>query len=397
MDAVPDLNYDPTSPLVQANPYPCYASLRAYDPVQWNEHVQAWVVSRYSDVVGMLRDPRWSSNFQILDPASVEKLNAFQQSGRVMLFMDAPEHAHLRRMVAKRFDAQKIAELTSYAQALVIQFLDSFAGRDEIDLISEFSAPLSLRVLARLLGVPDKDLAIIAESADTLSGLVDWAPNVETLESVRNSGAALIPYLLTLVEQKRREPGDDLVSALVQQAKERKIRYADVVSTAILMLAAGHVTSTHILGNGVLALLQNGRSLEAGRSGRYQMGRIVDELLRFDGPVQASPRTALVDMELGGQAIRRGDKALALLGSANRDNSVFAEPDSIILDRRNALSVGFGSGPHFCIGAELARATVSVALGNLLGRYPELRLPEQALKWKSTITQRGLTALRIAL
>jgi cytochrome P450 len=285
----------------------------------------------------MLRDPRWSSNFnQVLDPASVEKPDVFQRSGWVMLFMDAPEHAHLRRMVAKQFDPQKIANLATYARAVVSQLLDAFEGHDEIDLISEFAEPLSLRVLTRLLGVPDKDVAIVAENAHELSRLVDWAPSVTPLENMRDCGAALIPYLWNLVAQKRRESGDDLVSALVQQVKERKIHYLDVVSTAILMLAAGHVTSTHMLGNGVLALLQDRHSLEACKSGRYKTVRIVDELVRFDGPVQASPRTALTDMELGGQAIRRGEKGLALLGSANRDGSVFADPDKINQPSPNA-------------------------------------------------------------
>ena len=396
---VSHLHYDPTSPLVQADPYPYYASLRAHDPVQWNGRLQVWVVSRHPDVVGMLRDPRWSSNYlnSLLDGDDLEQLSMSRPSWRILLFMDAPEHTQLRRVVAMSFDALMIADLGAYARAVAIELLNSFRGRDEIDLISEFATPLPLRVLARLLGVPDNDLAIITESAHELSGLVDWTPSAEALDRAGDRGAALTPYLLHLVEQKRREPGDDLVSALVQQAKQRKIRYLDVVSTAILMLAAGHVTSTHMLGNGVLALLRDRQALETCQSGRHPSLQIVDELLRFDGPVQVTPRTALADIELGGQTIRRGDMALGLLGSANRDSSVFVDPDRVDPGRRTGLAASFGSGPHFCVGASLARVTGAVALEELLGRYARLGLPQQRLQWKPTTTQRGLTALRVTL
>lgn len=397
MTTVTHLEYDPLSPSMQADPYPCYASLRQHNPIHWNERVQAWVVARHADILGLLRDPRWSSNYFNTDPAIGQKQAVGQQPWHVLLFMDAPEHTRLRRVVTKGFSPQRIESLGVYASGVVTQLLDSFQSRDEIDLISEFAAPLSLKVLARLLGVPDNDVPIIAQSAHALSSIIDWAPSAQPLTDVQECVSEFTPYLLHLVEQKRREPGDDLMSVLIQRAKERKIRYLDVVSTAILILAAGHVTSTHMLGNGVLALLRARPALKACQSGRYSSLRIVDELLRFDGPVQATPRTALADMEFGGHAIRRGDLALALLGSANRDSAVFVEPDKIDPGRRSGFAVSFGGGPHFCIGAELGRTTGAIALENLLRRYPRLQLPAQDLSWNPTITQHGLTALRIAL
>lgn len=391
------LEYDPTSPTVRADPYPVYAGLRQHNPIHWNERVHGWVVARHADVVAMLRDPRWSSNYSNSDPAYAERHDAARQPWNVLLFMDPPEHTRLRRAAGRGFGPQSIRDLGAYADAVVTQLLDSFRGREEIDLIYEFAAPLSLKVLARLLGVPDEDVPVIARSAHALSGLIDWAPSDEPLDDVRGCVAELAPYLLSLVERKRREPGDELLSVLTRSARERKIRHLDVVATATLVLAAGHVTSTHMIGNGVLALLRDRAAFAACLSGRYTSLQIIDELLRFDAPVQATPRTALAEMELGGRTIRRGDLALALLGSANRDGSVFAEPDSIDFGRRGGPPVSFGVGPHYCIGAELGRTTGSVALKHLLRRHPRLRLPEQELSWRPTITQHGLTALRVGL
>jgi cytochrome P450 len=399
MTMAPHLHYDPTSPSVQADPYPYYARLRAHDPVQWNERLQVWVISRHPDVMGMLRDPRWSSNYlnSVLNSEDLAELRVKQSAWHVLLFMDAPEHTEMRRAVAKSFDAPMVGDLGTYARNLAIELLDSFRGRDEIDLMGEFAVPLLLRVIARLLGVPDNDLAIIAESAHELSGLVDWTPSAEALNRAGNRGAALTPYLFGLIEQKRRAPGKDLVSALVQQAKQRRIRYLDVVSTAVLMVAAGHVTSTHMIGNGMLALLRDRQAFEACKSGRYPTSQIVEELLRFDAPVQATPRTALANFELGGRNIRRGDMALGLIGSANRDSSAFIEPDRLDPGRHTGIAASFGGGPHFCVGAPIARVVGAVALEELWRRYPQIQLSQQELKWKPTITQRGLTTLRVAL
>lgn len=398
MGTTPSIDYDPTSPHVQADPYPYYARLREHAPLQWNEHIHAWVVSRHPDVVEMLRDSRWSSNYigRGVDLALRKKLD-IQRLGQVLLFMDAPDHTKLRRAVSKGFESTRLAQLAVYTRATATQMLDDFRGRDEVDLISEFAAPLSLRVLARLLGVPDSDLSVIEDSAHDLSRLVDWTPSVEALDGVRKRAAILAPYLRNLIEHKRREPGDDLISTLIEQIRQHKMRYVDIISTTILLLAAGHVTSTHMIGNGVLALLKDPKALEECRSERYPMVRVVEELLRYDSPVQATPRSALEDIELHGQVIRRGEIGLALLGSANRDPSAFVEPDRIDPGRRNVFALSFGSGPHFCIGAELGRATGAIALEFLLGRYPNLRLADQVLKWTPTVTQHGLTALRVAL
>jgi cytochrome P450 len=206
---------------------------------------------------------------------------------------------------------------------------------------------------------------------------------------------ALIPFFARVVQEKRRQPGDDLISALVHEAKQRRLRYSDIVSTAILLLAAGHVTSTHMVGNGVLGLLRTPAVLAAWKGGRYQTAQVLGELLRFDAPVQVTPRTAVADMVVGGRDNRRGQMALGLHGSANRDDRVFPDADTLDPGRRPGHALSFGAGAHFCVGALLARATGAATFATLFECRPNLRLADEPLQWMPTTTQRGLAVLNV--
>ncbi len=402
-NVVSHLDYDPTLPAVQADPYPYYASLRAEAPVLWHERLHVWVLSRHADVLGLLRDARWSSNYLNTVPDADAGATPGATPGakprqpwQVLLFMDSSEHSQLRRVITRMLDERLIASLAAHARTVAIDLLDRVRDQDRFDLINDFSAPLSLRVLTRLLGVADEDLPLIAEKAGELSRLLDWSPSPTPLSRAADAGTSLIPFFLRVVEHKRRHPGDDLISALVDEARQRKLRYSDIVSTAILLLAAGHVTSTHMVGNGALALLRTPPLLDAWKAGRYQTAQVLEELLRFDPPVQTTPRTALTDMVVGGQEICRGQMALGLHGSANRDSSVFADADTLDPGRRAGRSLSFGAGPHFCIGAALARATGAMTFDTLIERCPNLHLVDEPLRWMPTVTQRGLVTLSVA-
>jgi hypothetical protein len=389
--------YDPTSPAVQADPYPYYASLRVHAPVQWHAGLNVWIFSRHDDVFSMLRDSRWSSNYLNSIPADGSERDAAErQPWHVLLFMDSKEHHQLRRVIANVLDARLIGSLAAQSRLVATELLDRVRGRPTFDLINEFSAPVSLRILTRLLGVADSDLPVIAEKAGVLSRLLDWSPSPAPLKRAADAGLALIPFFARVVQEKRSHPGDDLISALVDEAKRRRLRYSDIVSTAILLLAAGHVTSTHMVGNGVLALLRAPAILDAWKSGRYQTAQVLDELLRFDAPVQVTPRTALVDLAVGGRNIRRGQMALGLHGSANRDGSVFPDPDTLDPGRRTRNALSFGAGAHFCVGAVLARATGAAMFDTLIERCPNLRLADEPLQWMPTVTQRGLAILNVS-
>ena len=393
---VSHLDYDPTSPAVQADPYPYYASLRAHAPVLWHEGLNVWVFSRHADVSSMLRGASWSSNYLNTIPADgPEPAAADRHPWHVLLFMDSKEHVQLRRVIANVLDARLVASLAAQARLAATELLVGLRARPRFDLINEFSAPLSLRVLTRLLGVADADLPLIAAKAGELSRLLDWSPSPAPLGRAAEAGLSLVSFFARVVEEKRRHPGDDLISALVDEAKQRRIRYRDIVSTAILLLAAGHVTSTHMVGNGVLALLRQPAVFDAWKSGRYQTAQVLEELLRFDAPVQVTPRTALADMTVGGQTIRRGQMALGLHGSANRDSRVFPDPDTLDPGRRSGHSLSFGAGAHFCVGAVLARATGAVTLDALIECCPHLRLADEPLQWMPTVTQRGLAVMNV--
>jgi cytochrome P450 len=376
----------------QDHPYPGYAALRTHDPVHWSERLQAWLVSRHADVLRILCDPRWSSNY--LNSGVEAGLAPRSASPRVLLFMDGPEHLRLRRIVSHHVNAL-LPVIRAEAETSVSLLLDGFRECSDIEFASEFAAPLSTRILGTLLGVPHSDLTLVASTARKISPLIDWTRDVTALGQAQYEIAQFTPYLLNLLRHKRRRPGLDLISSLAGQARGRAIGYSDVIFVAILIMAAGHLTSVHMLSYGLLALLRQPHVIESLASAAYAPSHVVEEVLRFDAPVQATPRTALVDLDLAGTRIRRGETALALLGSANRDGSVVPNPDLVDPARQLRGTMSFGAGPHYCLGAGVARTIGEVAFGRLLTRYPRLRLAEQSLKWRPTLTQHGLTALRV--
>jgi cytochrome P450 len=377
----------------QDQPYPGYAALRNHDPVHWSERLQAWLVSRHADVLHILSDPRWSSNYL---NSGVDAGLAPRPAPPLLLFMDGPEHLRLRHIVSHHVNAL-LPVIRAEAEISVSLLLDAFHECSDIDFASEFAAPFSTRILGTLLGVPHSDLTFVANTARKISPLIDWTRDLTTFVQAQDEIAQFLPYLRDLLRHKRCRPGVDLVSFLAGQARGREIGYSDVVFVAILMLAAGHVTSVHMLCNGLLALLRHPHVVEGLASAAYAPSHVVEEVLRFDAPVQATPRTALVDLDLAGTRIQRGETALALLGSANRDGSVVTNPDLLDPARQWRRTMSFGAGPHYCLGAGVARTIGEVALGRLLGRYPHLRLAEQSLDWRPTLTQHGLTALQVRI
>jgi cytochrome P450 len=376
-----------------SDPYPGYAALRTNAPVYWSNKLQAWLVSRRADVQSMLNDPRWSSNFLNSRTAEVAQTPA---SPRVLLFMDGPDHLRLRRAVSHHVNAL-LPMIRAEVQESVSLLLEGLSNASEMEFASEFASPLATRVLAALIGIPDSDLARLASTAQKMTPLIDWTREGTALDHAQQEIVQFTPYLLDLLRYKRRHPGNDLVSLLNEDARSRTIGYSDIILITILMIAAGHLTSVHMLCNGLLAILRHAHVIDGYAAAAFTPAAILEEVLRFDAPVQATPRTALVDLELGGKMIRRGDIALALLGSANRDESIFPDPDSLDPGRKWRGTMSFGVGPHCCLGAGVARTMGEVAFAHLLAGYPNLHLAKQSLSWRPTLTQHGLAALRVRL
>ncbi|GHE81650.1 cytochrome P450 family protein [Streptomyces griseoaurantiacus] len=397
-----------------ANPYPAYAWLRTHSPVHRTRlpsGVEAWLVTRYADARRALADPRLSKNPAHHDePAHARGRTGIPGERKAelmthLLNIDPPDHTRLRRLVSTAFTPRRVAEFAPRVQELTDRLIDGFAARGEADLIHEFAFPLPIYAICDLLGVPREDQ----------DDFRDWAGMMIRHGKGPRGGVArsvkkMRGYLADLIHRKREAlpaeaaPGEDLVSGLIRASDEGEhLTENEVAAMAFILLFAGFETTVNLIGNGTHALLthpeQRARlqdSLAAGDMGLLETG--VEELLRFDGPVElATWRFATRPLTLGGQDIAPGEAVLVVLAAADRDPERFAEPDVLDLTRRDNQHLGYGHGIHYCLGAPLARLEGRTALATLLTRLPDLRLAVDSteLRWRGGLIMRGLRTLPV--
>jgi len=391
---------DITRPEFKADPFSFYAALRADNPVHRARvgRLEGWLVTRYDDVLAALKDPRLAKDVRrVQNAAELSRrpwmpgfLRALESN---MLDQDDPNHARLRALVHRAFTPARIHGLQTRIRAIAGELLDAVQARGEIELVRDFALPLPLTVIGELLGVPAADRARFQRLSQ--STLVPPT----TLNVLRMLPAmwALIRLVRRLIAERRRDPQDDLLTALTQ-AEEAGDRLSEdeQVAMVLLLLIAGHETTVNLISSGALALLQHPDQLEALRARPEGIKTAIEELLRFTNPVEtATERYAAEDLTLHGKTIRRGELVLAVLASANRDEAHFTRPDELDLARDPNRHLAFGMGVHYCLGAPLARMEGQIAVELLLERLPELRLavPAAKLRWRSTPVVRGLSAL----
>jgi len=386
------------SPAIRAEPWALYRQLRETHPVH-RTGFAAWTIARYRDVAALARHPH----------VSVEEANASafpeppetpfsRLMGQTMLFRDAPDHDRLRRLVARAFTPRRIEELRPRVEVLVAKRLDDLIPRGEADLLAKLAYPLPVDVICELLGIPEDDRRLFPPWAKALAARLDVEP-MRTPTTNRLGDVAtmeLSTYLESLLTDPRRRIGGGLIDGLVEaeEAGER-LNHAEVIATCALLLMAGHETTANLIGNGVLALLRQPDQLAELRCGNIAMDSAVEELLRYDGPVQLTQRIALADVDLDGITIPAGELIVLLVGAANRDPEVFDEPDRLDLAREPNHHLAFSSGIHACLGASLARMETGIVLDQLLTRLPGLRLANQP-RWRDTFVLRGLQSLPVA-
>jgi len=397
------VQYNPFIPDVHANPYPMYARLREEDPVHWSELMEAWVLTRYEDVVAVLTDSRFSADrrqarnrFADEIARREEEFGPFGRT-RTMLTSDPPEHTRLRRLVSKAFTPRMVEALRPRIQAIVDDLLDSVVDDGRMDVIADLAYPLPVIVIAEMLGVPPEHRSEFKHWSDEIVGVLG-GPLVpeETLQRSRVAVHQLAEYLSGVIAERRQEPREDLVSGLIAAEEQGQILSEDeMLATAMLLLVAGNETTTNLIGNGMLGLLRDPDQLERLRADPSLVPVAVEELLRYDGPVQATGRVAMEDMEIGGRKVTAGQAVITVLGAANRDPAQFADPDQLDLERRPNEHVAFGDGIHFCLGAPLARAEGQIAFETLLRRIGQPRLASESLQWGGTFILRGLKGLPI--
>ncbi|MGX7826501.1 cytochrome P450 family protein [Actinokineospora sp. 24-640] len=385
------------------DPHAVYAHLREEGPpreVLTPRGQRMWLVTRYADVRTALANPDLGKDIhtarRVFDPVdlAVAGLDFGSELSAHMLNTDPPDHTRLRKLVNKAFTVRGVEGLRPRIEAIAEDLLDRLDGLEEVDLLAAFAFPLPITVICELLGVPEMDRDAFRE----------WSTGIVTATSpddLAASAGAMVGYLTGLIAVKREAPADDLLSALVQaQDEDDRLDGSELVSMAFLLLVAGHETTVNLLGNGLLALHGAPEQLAALRVNPHLVRAAVEELLRFDGPVNlATVRFTHRATEVGPVRIPAGEFVLLALGSANRDPRRFPDADELRLTRDATGHLAFGHGAHYCVGAPLARMEIEVALAALLRRFPELRVIEGEAppRWRDSMLIRGVETLRVRL
>jgi cytochrome P450 len=397
MSMIADVPHDhPLLVQFREDPYPLYRYLHSAAPVQWNDVLGAWTLARYADVMVSLTDARFSADRTY--QGEPEALEGYQLA-KSMLVSDPPDHTRMRALVSKAFTPRMIEQLRPRIVSIVDELLDRIAAKPDrrFDLIGELAYPLPVLVIAELLGVPAEDREIFEEWSALLAASLDPLVSSDLMARVTQARDALHTYLRGIIAERRREPRADLISALVAvEERGDVLSEPELVVMCTLLLIAGHETTVNLIGNGMLALLRHPDQLAQLRDSPQLIGTAIEELLRFDSPVQMTGRIVSAPIELSGQALAAGDWVLLLLGAANRDPAQFPAPDQLDLARSPNPHVAFGRGIHFCLGAPLARIEGQIAIGALIRRFPELSLAGDPIR-RDQITLRGLKSLPVAV
>jgi pimeloyl-[acyl-carrier protein] synthase len=393
-------SFNPMDPEFLADPYPTYHRLRAEDPVH-HSPLGFWVLTRYEDVSAVLRDPRF-----IKEPLAALVAARFGAEvprgvGLSMLDRDPPDHTRLRGLVSKAFTPRVVEGLRPRIQQIVDGLIARAQAVGSMDVIEEFAYPIPVNVICEMMGVPVKDHERFKGwSLDIARGLDSiWLP--PDSEVPRRSVAArhaISGYFRELIAERRASPRGDLLSALItaEEAGD-KLSEEELLATCILILIAGHETTVNLIGNGVLALLRHPDELHRLRQTPALIASAVEELLRYDGPVQRTARVASDDATIGGRTIRKGDMVMPFIGAADRDPAQFPDPDRLDLARGDNRHIAFGWGIHFCLGAPLARVEGQIAIDTLVRRLPRLELATESPEYRQSLTLRGLKTLPVKL
>jgi len=393
--------FNPLSPDFISNPYPHYTRLRNTDPMHVNAH-GAFVASRHAEVSHVLRDKRFGKDFvertiRRYGPKIMDE-PVFRSMSHWMLQQDPPDHTRLRGLVVKAFTARRVEDMRQRIQEVVDRTIDAIIGKGHMDLIGDFAYRLPVTIICDMLGIPEEHREAFYKSSRDGGRILDPVPLTAEEIAQANAGNAMAKmYFEQLFELRRRNPGDDLTTQLVQAEEAGdKLSNEELTANIILLFGAGHETTVNLIGNGLLALHRNPDQLALLKANPSLITNAIEEFLRYDSSVQMTGRVALEDIDdLGGKRIPKGEGVLCLLGSANHDPAVYSDqPERLDITRPNVKPLSFGGGIHFCLGAQLARIEAEVAISTLLRRLPELRLDDAGNpQWRPTFVLRGLKQL----
>ena len=392
------MTFNPMDPEFVADPYPMYRRLRAEDPVH-HSPLGFWVLTRYEDVVAALRDPRLAKEAIAAFVAAKLGTTATPIPALSMLDRDPPDHTRLRGLVNKAFTPRVVETLRPRIQQVVDGLLARVAGAGRMDLIEDFAYPIPVVVICEMLGVPVEDHERFKSwGLDLARGLdaVLLPPGSGVVERSLAARRALAEYFRELIAARRKAPRGDLLSALIaaEEAGD-SLSEDELLSTCVLLLIAGHETTVNLIGNGTLALLRHPDQLRRLREDPGVIGTAIEELLRFDGPVQRTARVPSADMTIGGREIGKGEMVMPFIGAADRDPSQFSDPERLDIGRTENRHIAFGWGIHFCLGAPLARVEGQIAINTLVRTLPKLALATDRPEYRQSLTLRGLKTLPV--
>jgi hypothetical protein len=397
--------FNPLRKELRSDPHPFYRRLREKDPIHRTWAGDGWVLSRYADCLAVLSDKRFSS-----DERNLRRWKSMRARGAraglpdpyeidlaSMLRRDPPDHDRLRGLVGKAFTPRAVEAMRPRIEQLVDEIFGSFPRSGQIELVRDLAAPLPVIVIAEMLGVPLADRDRFRHWSDEAVKMLGDNTLAEALAATK-AIQELSAYIGSVADERRREPRDDLISGLVaaEEAGDR-LSTRELVSTTILLLIAGNETTTKLIGNASIALLRNPDQLELLRSEPKRVEAAVDELMRFDGPVQLTSRMVTSDTELCSRRLRKGQQLVLMLAGANHDPEQFEDPDRLDVTRENVRHLGFGQGVHYCLGAQLARLEAGLALEALVTRLPDLRFADAPIEWGTNTVLRGPLSLPLCI
>lgn len=402
MDASAD--FDPWNPRFVADPYPGYARLRASGRVHWFAPSRQWLVPHDADVRALLRDRRLGRTYlhrftheefgRTPPPAGHEPFHVLNGNG--LLDLEAPDHTRIRRLVSQAFTPRTVEGLEPTVRRLAREFVDDLVAEGGGDLIATVAEPLPVAVIAEMLGIPAADRGLLRPWSADICGMYELNPDEETARRAVRASEDFSAYLRDLIAHRRTRPADDLISALIaaHDAGDR-LTEQEMVSTCVLLLNAGHEATVNTTGNGWWALFRHPGQLAALRADHRLLPTAVEELIRYDSPLQLFERWVLDDIEIGGTVIPRGAEVALLFGSAHHDPARFHDPGRLDITRSDNPHLGFGAGIHYCLGAPLARRELIAVFGELLRQAPGMRLVAEP-EWKPGFVIRGLRELLVA-
>ena len=399
------LVFNPMVGRARAWPYPLYERLRGRDPVHRSRAIHGWFLFRHADCEALLRDARFSADdrnyidFPRMRRWAIEDgiVDPTQPDDPTMLRSDPPDHTRLRGLVSRAFTPRAVERLRGRVEALTDELLSAAGRQGTFDVIADFAVPLPVTIIAEMLGIPTEDRALFKRWSDHLVGFLDplASPGPEAL---RRTADEVHAYVDRLAAARRAAPADDLLSALVQaEDAGDRLSAQETFGTIALLLAAGNETTTNLIGNGLVALLRHPAELARLRDEPAIAERAVEELLRWDSPVQLTGRIATRDVDVFGRRVAKGEVVVAVLGAANHDAAVFRNPEILDVGREDNPHLSFGYGIHFCLGAQLARLEGRIALRELARRFPDIRLATDSPRWRRLTFLRGVEALPVSV